>query len=858
MTQSSLVKRRIIGIGVIALALLLTAPASALAAKFSAPTYSSPITMSADGRLIWVVNPGGDQVVVIGASSNRVLRRINVGDEPQGVAVDPNNRYAYVANTAEGTVTIIRIQNPRPGNFRASVARDLGRNGKFLTGAEPWNIVSSTDGRRIYVANSSQDSITVIDATRRTNRRGRLISPRVLGYLPLRGSACSRDANFHFQPRGLAVSRNSKKLFVTSFFSFQKPGVQQVNDQGREGIVCRININTQSKQGNLGARASARIAIQPRDSGFTADKNVDNVQDPVFAWPNQMQSIVIRGGQAFVPNIAASPEGPQRFNNSTMAFVNVINGINGGSQSDGSNGKFLNLHLGARTPEAGKKKLFFANPWAIGFTNQSGNGAAYVVSAGSDLLVKVNVSGNGTLSFTGGPMTTRYIDLNDPANPATSGNNAGKNPQGIVVNRQGTRAWVNNFVSRNVTKVNLQNDTVIGTTRYAALPASGSMDEIVAVGAEMFFGSRGVFNAAGNTATSERLSSEGWQSCSSCHFKGLTDSVVWSFGTGPRKSLPLNASFNPNDRNQQKILNYSAVNDEVEDFDINIRNVSGPGPLAAAAPCSAPPPDMSTFDRNHGLIIGDADPSLAPCVINAIPMLANANRQQMTVTLPGSNTAVPSQTAMREWVRNAVRTPDGPFTNAVLGASRLNAGQARAGEALFTQAGCAACHGTSLFSNSIKDYVSPPAAADIGNERTGMFTGNPVAAPYVFKFITNIGSFNLGVPGGGNPIGNNIGATELTTPGFSAMTQQTTPPFDGLGRDYNNDGRGNGFTIPSMLGIDASPPFYHNGACETLDCVLSNVQHRTSTPTGGPASRPDALTNAQDRARVIAFLRSLD
>jgi YVTN family beta-propeller protein len=864
MTQSSLVKRRIIGIGVVALALLLTAPASALAAQFSAPTYSSPITMSADGRLIWVVNPGGDQVVVIGANSNRVLRRINVGDEPEGVAVDPNNRYAYVANTAEGTVSVIRIQNARPGNFRASVARDLGRNGKFLTGAEPWNIVSSRDGRRIYVANSSQDSITVIDATQRRNRRGRLISPRVLGYLPLRGSACSRDANFHFQPRGLAVSRNSKKLFVTSFFSFQKPGIQQVNDQGREGIVCRININTRSQQGNLGARASARIAIQPRDSGFTADKNVDNIQDPVFAWPNQMQSIVIRGGQAFLPNIAASPEGPQRFNNSTMAFVNVINGINGGSQSDGSNGKFLNLHLGARAPEAGKKRLFFANPWAIGFTNQSGNGSAYVVSSGSDLLVKVNVSGNGTLSFTGGPQTTRYIDLNDPANPETNGDNAGKNPQGIVVNRQGTRAWVNNFVSRNVTKVNLQNDTVIDTIRYARLPTPGSMDEVVLVGAEMFFGSRGNFDRpAGTTvSTTERLSSDAWQSCSSCHFKGLTDSVVWSFGSGPRKSLPLNASFNPNDRNQQKIFNYSAVNDEVEDFSLNTRNVSGPGPLAAAVECANPlmgMPATSTFDPNHGLIFADnGNINLPPCTINAIPALANANRQQFTVTLPGSNTAVPSQTAMREWVRNAVRTPDGPFTNRSLGRSRLNPGQVRAGEALFAQAGCNACHGTSLFSNAIKDYVSPPAAADIGNERTGMFTGNPVAAPYVAKFITNIGSFNLGVPGGGNPIGGNIGATELTTPGFNAVTQQTTPPFDGLGRDYNNDGRGNGFTIPSMLGIDASPPFYHNGACETLDCVLSNVQHRTSTPAGGPGSRPDALTNAQDRARVIAFLRSLD
>jgi cytochrome c peroxidase len=259
------------------------------------------------------------------------------------------------------------------------------------------------------------------------------------------------------------------------------------------------------------------------------------------------------------------------------------------------------------------------------------------------------------------------------------------------------------------------------------------------------------------------------------------------------------------------------------------------------------------------LIIGDnGSINFAPCVLNAIPAKANAGRPNVTVTLPGSNTAVPAATAMREWVRNAVRTPDGPFTNSALGASRLNPAQVRAGEALFTQAGCAACHGTTLFSNSIKDYVSPPAAAEIANERMPLAPGtNPVGAPYVAKFITNIGSFNLGVPGQGNDIGSNIGATELTTPGFNTATQQTTPPLEGLGRDYNGDGKGNGFTIPSLLGIDSAPPYYHNGACETLDCVLSNVKHRTSTPAGGPGSRADALTNAQDRARVISFLRSL-
>ena len=199
--------------------------------------------------------------------------------------------------------------------------------------------------------------------------------------MELRGSKCSPNEDFHFQPRGLAVSSNSKRLFVTSFFSFQRKGVQQVNDQGREGVVCRLNVSSSSSKISS-YKPAQRITIASQDTGFMVDKAPppppagpggagDGVADPTAAWPNQLQSIVIRGNQAYLPNIAASPEGPLRFNVSTQAFVNVLDNVNGGTR-DGSQGRFLNLHLGARTPEAGKKKLFFANVWAIGFTKKSG------------------------------------------------------------------------------------------------------------------------------------------------------------------------------------------------------------------------------------------------------------------------------------------------------------------------------------------------------------------------------------------------------------------------------------------------------------------------------------------------------
>ena len=423
--------------------------------SFPYPTTSSPITISRDGRYVWTVNPGADTVSVIRTANNQVVRTVGVGDEPQSVALDPNDRYAFVANAAGNSVTVIRIRISG-GTLRAQRVRS------FTTGAEPWNVVVSPDGRRAFVANSAQDTVTVLDALR----------PRIIGHVDLQRSRCNPNTDQHFQPRGLAVTRDSNRLYVTSFLAFTRPGGRQADDNGKQGVVCRLRIDTESRDiDDYSPRR--RITLAPQVTGFTVDRDGNGTPDPTSAFPNQMQSIVIRGGQAYLPNIAASPDGPQRFNTSTQAFLSVVNGVRQDRERDAAPGRFLNLHLGARQPEAGKKRLFFANPWAVGFTSQSGNGNAYVVSAGSDLLVKVRVGGDGRLAFTVDADTTRYVDLNDPGNPATAGANAGKNPQGIAINRAGSRAYVTNFVSRNVSVVDLGQDRVIRTIRTSAPPRRG-------------------------------------------------------------------------------------------------------------------------------------------------------------------------------------------------------------------------------------------------------------------------------------------------------------------------------------------------------------------------------------------------
>ena len=79
------------------------------------------------------------------------------------------------------------------------------------------------------------------------------------------------------------------------------------------------------------------------------------------------------------------------------------------------------------------------------------------------------------------------------------------------------------------------------------------------------------------------------------------------------------------------------------------------------------------------------------------------------------------------------------------------------------------------------------------------------------------------------------------------------PAPDALGTDYNGDGRGIGFNVPSLLGLGVSPPYYHNGACESLACVVGNLKHRTQN-----GRRADGLPNSRDRTLVVKFLQSID
>jgi YVTN family beta-propeller protein len=108
---------------------------------------------------VYVVNagtPAGQgSVSVLNAESNAVAATIPVHRQPSAIALDPENTYAYVANSGSNNVSVIDLK----------ARREVAIVG---TGEQPASVRVSPDGKTLAVANRKGNSVSLVDtATRR-------------------------------------------------------------------------------------------------------------------------------------------------------------------------------------------------------------------------------------------------------------------------------------------------------------------------------------------------------------------------------------------------------------------------------------------------------------------------------------------------------------------------------------------------------------------------------------------------------------------------------------------------------------------------------------------------------------------
>jgi len=603
------------------------APPSVIAKN---PSYSSAIAISDDDALLVVANPlnGSVSIVNVAGDANAKLAEVKTGEEPRTVAITPDKRFAYVANQGSGTVSVIDLTS-------------LTKFADIPVGAEPYGIALTPDGTRAYVANSASNTVSIIETASNT----------AIAVISIPG----------IQPRGVAITNNNggvgpQFVYVTQFLSQPTASGGPGLDQGSEGKVFVISTADDTQ-------IQGAITLSAHGTGFAADRTKfgGTDADPTFAYPNQLQSVVLKNGRGYLPNVAASPEGPIKFNVDTQAFLSVFDVAAKSELPSGT----INLQAAVKT-QTFKPKLFVANPWAVAFKHNADEG--YVVSAASNVLVKITLDGNGVpgavlVPADGG--TTRVLTIP-----------VGKNPRGIVVNNADTRAYVMNFISKDVSVIDLtaSPEAEIARIQSADLPPAGSDPAKFLTGNELFNTSRGEFDEG----VSERMSSEGWQACASCHPDGLSDGVVWAFAAGPRKSVPLNGTFSPkNPTGDQRVLNYSAIFDELEDFELNIRGVSGGPGLIVVAGGTEQEPVVKAFDP------------------------PNSGRPQLHVNGFGA------WDALVAWTQQRIPSPVSPYRG--VDPNNEVGQQIAQGRQLFAEANCQVCHGGAKWATAQVDFarVSP-------------------------------------------------------------------------------------------------------------------------------------------------------
>jgi YVTN family beta-propeller protein len=482
-----------------------------------------------------------------------------VGRDPSSIALSPNAYKAYVANSLDGTVSVVET-------FSGTTLNTIP------VGAEPSAVALTPNGSRLYVANSSSNSLTVI----------RTDTDAVVTTIDL--------SPFGTAPRAIAITNDGdtddedETVFVALFFAQLRPGKSSVDegqDDQRQGRVVAISAVTNmvlgtvnlEPQANTGFNANGKLAPAVGLTPAVASTNPQTFTTPTGAFPNQLAAIALHPSMnlAYVVSTGASPNGPVRFNVNNQGLVSVFNTSTRSEITSGQVGTDvrrtapLNLNQGINLGTTPAPRLFLTNPVAM--TWRPDGSDAWVVIQNSDLVVRLTIDKNGIPTvnnpLVAGPSTLVRVDLE-----ANNGFIPGKAPRGLVINSLGDRAYVMNYVSRSISTIDISSDppAVVGTTLATALPKPGSKEATVQLGKELFFTGRGPMG---------RMSSESWGGCITCHPNGRADNVTWMFAAGPRETVPLDGMFNKKNPADQRILNWSGIFDEGMDFELNTRGVFG-------------------------------------------------------------------------------------------------------------------------------------------------------------------------------------------------------------------------------------------------------------------------------------------
>ncbi len=662
--------------------------------------------MTVDERIAVAANRTADTVSVFALAPGlgpNLLRLAELstgaGSEPWVVTADSDGDSVFVL--LRRARQVIRVTDLR------SAPRIAAERG--VTGSEPTSLALSPTGRSLFVANFADGTVTVLDArtlatSRTIDLNAALAATGVLGM-----GVTGRVGLAH--PRALAVTNNgddrddNDALYVTEFFAQRRTtGVSTGLDRfdtDRQGVVYRVPLDTLTPAASLIAPAT--------DMGFRDSNNV-----VAGCIPNQLHAIAIAGARVYVTAVCASPRGPMglpppptaldggvdagddagrdaaadapdadvpppalvpdpraaNLRTQQGAAIFVLDATNGAeipARRLMLNSRFQTLYDARRLPDDGASRRMPLIPVDLAF--QPGTFTAYVVGYGSDALFRVRFNSDGSFAEVGLASTPGFVNLDDGVAPA------GQSPIGVAVVGMNS-AYVLNEHTRNVSGVSLLTQTVLNVAASSAPPTGDD--------ARRLAGRRDFVTGTGRWS----WQGQAWNSCEACHPDGLSDGVTWYFPRGPRQTPALDGVF-ARGTAQQRLLGWTAHLDEPADFEALVRDHSGGvGSVVHRVANGATPPAVT-------------ESLTASCSTAPPRCLRRCPPPRRTTGLSGAITDIASRegagtprSVTDDWADlarylRAVRTLAAP--------AGLQPAQVAAGRALFLGHRCEGCHAGALW-----------------------------------------------------------------------------------------------------------------------------------------------------------------
>ncbi len=877
-------------------------------------TRGSAIALSSDDARVVVANRDSGSVTVMSVDYGDNVPKLTkvaelpVGAEPWQVVIDGCDDTAYVVLRKDQQVVAIDHLKTTPV---------VGK--KVQVGSEPTSLALTPNNRKLYVSNWVDGTLSIIDPVAMTVIGKVDLNVTIAATDSLGVAFTPRPALAH--PRGLAITNNGdmndddETVYATEWFALRTKPEDIANlagsDVNWQGLLYKVGVS---------ATTASIIDLPPiADTKFNDAKG-----NKTGCFPNQVASVTIDGAFAYVTSTCASPVGPtgvfqkgacqldancpggavgscvagsckgscmQDSDCGVPAVQNLCTPMAGG----GVCGPFVanaktTTHPGLSIVDLGKGTATTVNLDAL-FSDtaqtQTGTpsarmpllmtdvdfrpGFAYAAAEGADALFRLSIN-QGTIAKVGSA-TNNFIDVRH------AGSQGIHLPVGLAISKSKALAFVAEEGTREVTAVDLNTQTVaVGASgtdfrvaSSAMLPGMGSKEAKILQGKRLFVTGLGRWSLKGAAIGS----------CAACHIDGLSDNVTWYFARGPRQTVSLDGTFASGDPTDQRILNWTAIFDEVADFEGNVRGISGGvGALVTTAnkPCTVA---TQLADCPNSQVCNAATLTCAVDVKDRIAQTAIAPQQ---LGLQGSTTEIGDpnsmatahpHSAISDWLEvteyvKSIRSPRAP--------TNLVAKDVDDGKKIFTdpaQGNCIGCHSgakwtiSKLFytpSDMPNDAFNSVAATSLSNKSWNKPVPGFPAALFPSPVAGGKTFMRSGAPPGFEqlqcilrPVGtikaNGAVPTGVSRPEVNVLElrQDMVTGGQGAGGTNANDFT-TGFNPPSLLGMQVGAPYFHAGNARTLEEMFLGIFAGHHQSAIAQVFSP----NADQVRQLVAFLLSID